>query len=239
MDVTSTNPATTGTPSKSATSSNTASADTSNAKSKSSSEGTTAGALSGDFNTFLRLLTSQMQNQDPLEPTSNTEFVSQLASFSAVEQQTRTNDTLSKMFEQMTLGQGGDVGSWIGKEVLVAGGQTRYAGEPVEIGVETVEGAEKATLLVRDQNGTLVARIPASVTETSVTWDGRNQKGAELPAGLYSFQLESMSGSDTTLGTQDGTVFSKVSEVRLGEDATQLVVAGGKSVDVAAVTAIR
>ncbi len=50
-----------------------------------------ANSIAGDFNTFLRLLTAQMENQDPLEPTNNTEFVAQLASFSAVEQQVEGN----------------------------------------------------------------------------------------------------------------------------------------------------
>ncbi len=51
-------------------------------------------AISGDFETFLKLLTTQMRNQDPLKPMDSTEFVAQLASFSAVEQQIRANDRL-------------------------------------------------------------------------------------------------------------------------------------------------
>ena len=63
-------------------------------RSQSNSAANAAGTISSDFETFLRLLTTQMQNQDPLNPMESTEFASQLAQFSAVEQQVRSNELL-------------------------------------------------------------------------------------------------------------------------------------------------
>jgi flagellar basal-body rod modification protein FlgD len=202
------------------------------------SKNTASNALTGDFDTFIQLLTAQMNNQDPLEPTSNTEFVAQLASFSSVEQQIQTNDTLASMLDRLGSGQAGEVATWIGKDVLVEGGQARYAGAPIEIQADTVSGADKAVLLVRNADGTVVARKTVSTAATSLTWNGTDQNGAALAQGLYSFQIES-SAAGQVIGTQSAKAFSTVSEVRLTENGTQLVVAGGQMIDADEVTAIR
>ena len=61
-----------------------------------------SGALASDFETFLKLLTSQLRNQDPLKPLDSTDFVAQLASFSAVEQQVNTNTKLDQLLGALT-----------------------------------------------------------------------------------------------------------------------------------------
>jgi flagellar basal-body rod modification protein FlgD len=80
---------------------------------------TSAPAVTADYNTFLKLLVTQLQTQDPLNPTDNTEFISQLASFSAVEQQTQTNDKLDQMLSYINAGQGA---SLIGKQLTSSDG---------------------------------------------------------------------------------------------------------------------
>lgn len=82
---------------------------------------TAAPAVTADYNTFLKLLVTQLQTQDPLNPTDNTEFIAQLASFSAVEQQTQTNGKLDKMLAYLNAGEGA---SLIGKQVTSADGKT-------------------------------------------------------------------------------------------------------------------
>jgi flagellar basal-body rod modification protein FlgD len=225
MDVTSTPSATTP-------------ASTQTKSSAKSSEGVAGNALTGDFNTFIRLLTAQMSNQDPLEPTSNTEFVAQLASFSSVEQQILTNDKLTALMDRMGLGGSGDVGSWIGKEVLVEGGYTRFSGDPIKVEVEPVDGSKSAILVVRDEEGVIVARKPVKNGATDLSWDGTNTQANPVEPGLYSFRLEA-SADDKVISTQNAKVFSEVSEVRLTENGTQLVTVGGIAVDADKVTAIR
>jgi flagellar basal-body rod modification protein FlgD len=226
MDVTSTPSATTTASSQKKTSSS------------GSSEGVASNALTGDFDTFIQLLTAQMNNQDPLEPTSNTEFVAQLASFSAVEQQIMTNQTLSSIMNQMGFGEAGQVGSWIGKEVLVKGGLAQFSGEAIDVQVEPVKSVDKAVLLVRDQDGLLVAQTSVKNGATKVTWDGTDTMGNVVDDGLYSFSLES-SAEGKVISTQKAAVFSEVTEVRLTEDGTQLIAAGGVAVNADDVTAIR
>ncbi|WP_424934562.1 flagellar hook capping FlgD N-terminal domain-containing protein [Amaricoccus macauensis] len=227
MDVNSTSAASTSTTSQSS------------ASAASASESAAANALTGDFNTFIQLLTAQMNNQDPLEPTSNTEFVAQLASFSAVEQQILTNDTLSALSEKLGVGQAGEVAAWIGKEVLVEGGYAQYSGTPVEVEVDAVDGAHSAVLVVRDATGTIVARQAANGGATTLTWDGTRSSGTAADHGLYSFQLESSATDGTVISTQRGKVFSAIDEVRLTEDGASLIASGGVTVAANDVTAIR
>lgn len=203
-----------------------------------SSDSVAANALTGDFNTFIQLLTAQMNNQDPLEPTSNTEFVAQLASFSAVEQQILTNETLSTMVKRLGLDQASGIGTWIGKEVLVEGGLASYTGKPIEAEVTLVKNSDHAVLVVRNEKGVIVAQKSASNEAEKVTWDGRDNKGNPVAEGLYSFKLES-SLEGKVISTQSAKVFSEVTEVRLTEDGTQLVTAGGNTVIADDVTAIR
>ena len=86
----------------------------------SASTGTSTAALTSDFQTFLKLMTTQLQEQDPLSPMDSTEYLSQLASFSTVEQQTLTN----KYLESLNLSMGAlgmvQVASWVGNEARAA-----------------------------------------------------------------------------------------------------------------------
>lgn len=91
--------------------------------------GTTgSSSLTSDFQTFLRLMTTQMQEQDPLSPMDSTQFLSQLASFSAVEQQTLTNSQLAALNTQIGALGLAQAASWVGSEAravmpaLVEGG---------------------------------------------------------------------------------------------------------------------
>ncbi len=203
------------------------------------SDGAATNALTGDFNTFIQLLTAQMNNQDPLEPTTNTEFVAQLASFSAVEQQVLTNEKLASIAEGLGLSQASEAATWIGKEVLTEGGYANYTGEPVEIEVDTVEAAEGATLIVRDQSGAIVTRATADKSATTLTWDGTGKNGNPASSGLYTFSVESSAADGTVIGTQKGKVFSAIEEVRLTESGNSLITSGGITLSTDDVTAIR
>jgi flagellar basal-body rod modification protein FlgD len=188
-------------------------------------EGTAAGAVAGDFETFLTLLTTQMRNQDPLKPMDSTEFVAQLASFSAVEQQVRANDRLQGILDVLSGGSPAGLAEWIGREVRVAA-KADFAGEPVEVAVEPVEGADRAVLVVTNDFGGEVARLPVAADARAATWDGADAMGAAVPHGSYGFTLESYAG-EALVGTSAGKVFRRVQEVRVVDGAPVLVVEGG------------
>jgi len=204
---------------------------------RSTDQAESAGALAADFQTFLTLLTSQMRNQDPLKPMESTEFVAQLATFSGVEQQVRSNDRLDAILE--VLGGGGAAGlaQWIGREVR-APGKAAFDGAPVEVGTTPVEGATKAFLLVRNDFDQVVARLPVDPAAESVEWTGTDDMGTPLAHGRYSFAVESFDG-ETPLGTQAGTVFAAVKEVRIADGQQMLVLEEGTRVGLDQVSAVR
>lgn len=94
----------------------------SNTSSHAQTSSTSSGSgITADYNTFLKLLITQLQNQDPTEPVDNTEQIAQLASFSAVEQQTQTNAKLDQLLTYSGLDQ---ASSMIGKNITSADGET-------------------------------------------------------------------------------------------------------------------
>lgn len=204
------------------------------------SEAEDAGALqtaTTDFETFLTLLTTQLQNQDPLNPTDSTEFVAQLASFSQVEQQVRSNDQLEKIYEALGGGASSGLAAWIGAEVRAAA-QASFTGDAVSVLADPVEGATRAVMTVTDEFGQTVATRDVSAAATTLTWDGRNSLGETQPDGLYSFSVASYKDDDL-LETRPGEVFAKVTEVRIEDGETVLVLEGGAQAPVDSVTALR
>lgn len=195
------------------------------------------GAPAGDFQTFLTLLTVQLRNQDPLKPMESTEFVAQLASFSAVEQQIRANDRLEQIFDLLSGGTADGLAQWIGKEVR-APAKGSFAGVPVDIEVTPLADADRAVLVVRNDFDQVVARRAVEPDAGSIAWDGADETGAELAHGRYGFALESYRG-ETLLDTQAGRVFGRVTEVRIEAGAPVLVLEGGAQVKVDEVSALR
>jgi flagellar basal-body rod modification protein FlgD len=207
------------------------------AAAKKADETATANAMAGDFQTFLTLLTTQMRNQDPLKPMESTEFVAQLASFSAVEQQIRANDRLDRIAEILSGGTAEGLAAWIGREVR-APATAAFEGLPVEIEVTPVEKADRAVLVVTNDFGKEVARLAAPADSAAIAWNGEDSVGNRLPEGRYSFRFESYEG-ENLVDTQDGRVFTSVTEVRIADGTPMLVVAGGGQVPLDKVTGIR
>ncbi len=199
---------------------------------------TNAAALTSDFETFLTLLTAQMRNQDPLNPTESTEFVAQLASFSAVEQQIRSNDTLDSILQALS---GGDdlvaLAEWIGREVRFAS-SAPFEGAPLEIETTPIATAETATLVVRNDFGETVRTRPVDTIQRYVVWNGLQDDGTLAAEGDYSFTVEYSTG-DEPLGAIDGRVFVPVAEVRMDGGAGVLVAPDGTQMPLSEVTAVR
>lgn len=199
--------------------------------------GTAGDAIAADFQTFLTLLTTQLRNQDPLSPTDSTEYMSQLASFSGVEQQVRTNDRLDTIISTLGNGSSAGLAAWIGREVR-APAAAAYAGTAIEVGIVPNTAADGAVLVVTNAFGTEVARRTLAADATAATWDGTDDLGAPVAHGDYAFAIESYDG-DTLLGTTPGTVYTTVREVRVVDGETALVLADGSSVPPEAITALR
>ncbi len=196
-----------------------------------------ASKIEANFDTFLALLTAQLRNQDPLEPVDSTDFVAQLAQFSAVEQQVQTNNALNSILGQLGGGDVGSLASWLGAEVQ-SSGPVFFDGSPLTLTTTPSPDATQSNLVVRNAAGEVIARQPVNGIDSKVSWNGLDLNGVSAPEGLYSFTVESANGT-TILPTQQAAGFTKVEEVRVDGDEPILVLQGGDAVALDDVLAVR
>ncbi len=197
-----------------------------------------ASALSSDFETFLRMLTVQMENQDPLNPIQSSDFAVQLATFSGVEQQVRTNDLLSEMISAQSLGGLASFGDWVGREARAPVAAPVEQGAAVEVWPNVPADADEATLVVRDAAGAVVTRLAFDPVAAPVVWDGTDARGAPVPSGVYSFVAETARGGEP-LSADRAEVYAPVSEVRLEAGGPVIVFGNGDSVAAESVSGLR
>jgi flagellar basal-body rod modification protein FlgD len=208
------------------------------AAAKSGATRTSRTGIGADFQTFLRMLTTQMQNQDPLNPMEATDFAVQLATFAGVEQQTRSNQLLESMAARMGQSSVAELAGWIGMEARVPG-PVRFEGAPVTLDAEVPAGAEATVLVVRDSSGREVAREPFPTGAGQVEWAGTGAGGRPLAAGTYDLTVEGFSAG-RLVATAPVRSYAAITEARLTADgAVEVVLTGGRLVDAASVTALR
>lgn len=144
-------------------------------------------ALSGNFDTFLRLLTTQLQYQDPLEPLDATKFTEQLVSYSQVEQQINTNANLSTLIALQKAAAGANAVTYLGKTALTAGPMSSLDAGAASWRYTLPRDAATVQLVIKDASGRTVRSLAGerNTGAHDVTWDGRNDAGAEMPPGAY------------------------------------------------------
>lgn len=212
----------------------TTAATTTSATSTATASATSTG---GDFETFLKMLTTQIQNQDPLNPMESTEFAVQLATFSGVEQQARTNSLLTEMLQGSAGSQLGQLSNWIGKEVRTTS-PVWVDDKPVTLQIEPTAGADAVNLVVLDDKGREVAREDIGTGSGEVDWQGLDADGQPLAEGLYQFRIESMKAG-AVIGTSDVAAYSEVTGAEMTTAGSVLVLAGNNAVSMDDVTALR
>lgn len=194
--------------------------------------------ISSDFETFLRMLTVQMENQDPLNPVDSADFAVQLATFSNVEQQVQTNDLLRELKDQLGTSGMAQLADWVGRDVRSTA-PVALDGNPITLYPALEPGAERATIVVRNSAGTEITQIPIPTDGSPVEWAGVTTDGFPFPAGTYSFDVQSFSGDDL-LGTNPAETYAPVTEVRRNADGTTVIVLPGNvEVNAESVTALR
>lgn len=196
-----------------------------------------AAKAASDFKTFLTLLTTQLRNQDPLKPLQSTEFVAQLASFSSVEQQVKTNDNLAEIQKLLRGSSNAGLASWVGLDVRIQR-DIKFGGTPVEVFISPAKQADRAELVVRNAAGEEVQRQPVLVTDNVMNWAGLAKNGRPLPSATYEFSVESFSGTKL-IDTKPAPVYAKVIEARMDAGKTMLVLSDGSVLPSDSVSAVR
>jgi len=204
-----------------------------------SAEEARADALgSVDFQNFLKLLTAQLRNQDPLSPIESTEFVAQLASFSTVEQLVSANQKLDAIAAAMIGGGIEQFAGWIGKEAELNGAPVYFDGAAgVKFRIAADISVSSVQAVVTDVTGTEVSRFNVQNTDEIQTWDGQIG-GAAAPAGLYVISAAYYQDG-APVRSAPANIFATVNEIRLNNGAPSLRFAGGVEIDPADVVGLK
>lgn len=189
---------------------------------------------------FLTLLVTQLKNQDPLNPTNNTEFVAQLAQFSQLEQSAKQAQLLQRSLDAQAASLQFTLLPMVGRTVTVDHALVQLGSGPAPISYTLDKNAAAVRVNILDPQGQVIRTLdyrdrPAGANISE--WDGRNQNGALMPAGVYQYVL-------TATDTQGASVSARttgqltVSGIRMEEGKAKLVV-GDLSIEPSAVVELR
>ena len=186
---------------------------TSAATTSTSSGSTDASVLGSNLNTFLTLLTTQLQNQDPTSPMDTDQFTQQLVEFSGVEQQINTNNDLKQLIALQTSSEAISAMPMVGKTIQYSESTAPLSNGQASFNYTLPTAAAAANLVVEDANGKVVYETTAATSAGahSFLWNGQNISGATSPDGAYSLNVVAadangnpISATVTSNGTIDG-----------------------------------
>jgi flagellar basal-body rod modification protein FlgD len=169
------------------------------------------------LNTFLKLMVTQLNNQDPFKPMENGEFLGQIAQFGSVTGLEKLNQNFESLAASITSGQALQAGSLVGREVL-APVDAGYLGTGGALRgqVSLEQSSPQVTVRITDQVGQLVREMPmgsAAPGPLNFTWDGMTDLGTFAPPGLYRVSVEAVQ-SDRAVDLQT-KLFAEVESVNL------------------------
>lgn len=179
---------------------------------------------------FLKLFTTQMRYQNPLEPLDNFQMGTQLAQFNTVDSLSRMNETLTRLMAAQNSMNHVQAAGLIGKKVETEGNRLAIQqGAPGE-GMYQLARPARVLIQILDSQGSLVRQIDAGARDTSlqtIGWNGRNQTGSAVPDGIYTFQVIAVDGQGQSVPV---TTFraGTVEGVLLEDGAVTLQVGGDK-----------
>jgi flagellar basal-body rod modification protein FlgD len=201
------------------------------------------GEIAKDYDMFLRLMTAQLKNQDPLQPLDGTEFVAQLAQFSGVEQQIKTNERLDSLLGALTRSAAEVSLGFLGRTVETASGKVELeAGVPAPFAFEVAKPADKAVAVITDADGVEVRKLDVdagTLGRREAIWDGLDGFGNPAPPGVYSIRVEIYDNAGKkVIDKLPVLTRGKVVEARIGADASTLVLSNGAEATMADLRAI-
>jgi flagellar basal-body rod modification protein FlgD len=157
----------------------------------SSSSGVATNTIAGNFQTFLQLLTTQLKNQNPLDPLDTNQFTAQLVQFAQVEQQLKSNDQLSTLVALQKTAQATQALDYVGQTVAVDGDTAPLSGGSATWRA-TVEKPVLATVNIMNSAGQTVmtgTRMLEAGKSQPLVWDGKDSSGLQWPDGNYKMSI--------------------------------------------------
>lgn len=216
-----------------------ASSTASSSSSGSATSGSTGalGALSSNYNDFLTMLTTQLQNQDPTSPMDSSQFTSELVQFSSVEQQINTNTSLGQLIQLTQAGDLTQASSMLGSQVSATSSQLPLQNGKASLSF-TAPAAEPVAIAVYNSAGTQILDTAINATQGSNTWtwNGQDATGTTVPDGAYNVAVMGQ-GSTGTATALPFTVTGTATGVTSGTNSVSLAL-GALSVPFTSVTSV-
>jgi len=194
-------------------------ATTAAAQSVTSTAATASTTLSGNFNTFLTLLTAQLKNQDPTSPLDTNQFTQQLVQYSTVEQQINTNTNLTTLIDLNRASSLYQASAMVGHQVGITSSQLALQDGAASLRF-TLGTAQPVEIAISDASGAALYKgtVQGNAGSNAWTWNGVNSSGKSLADGAYTVSVTAAAGSKaavpfTVLGRATGITMSGTTPV--------------------------
>lgn len=181
---------------------------------------------------FLKLLVTQLKNQDPLKPTDNTEFVSQLAQFSQLEQTAKQASLLQKSLDAQTAALQFTLLPMVGRKVSIDQPLTQLDKGTASLTYALEKDAARAQITIFDQNRKVVRTLNYTNLQAGLNqaqWDGKDDTGAVMPPGVYEYAISALDRQGASVAAKARAQLT-VTGVRMEEGQPKLAV-GAIAVD--------
>lgn len=195
---------------------------------------TTATKLNSDFETFLKMLTTQMKNQDPLNPVDSTEYATQLAMFTSVEQQVLTNDRLAAIQSTLIGNELVQVSDWVGKQARIEG-PFKLGDAPQKFDFPPTDNSAQRFLVIQDALGQVILSRPIAIEATKAEWDG----ASGTVGASYSATVQSHDATGNILSETPAAYYAELAEMRLKDGSVSAILADGSFIALTNILALR
>lgn len=194
--------------------------------------------IADNFDQFLLLLTTQLQNQSPLDPLDTNQFTQQLVQFASVEQQIKTNEMLGSLITSTRAANVSTASSFIGRRIEATGPQAQLADGQAQWTLTLPRAASRAVIEIVDATGSIVATQTRSLQagEQAFTWDGLTSTGAQAPEGTYAIRVQARDAAGQPIDVS--TTFSGVVDALDLTGDEPVLISGGVRVPLGAVTGV-
>ena len=185
--------------------------------------------IAEDFDNFLVLLTTQLQNQDPLEPMDANEFTAQLVRFTTVEQSIASNKNLEALLASANASQAAAAVNYLGTRVEATGTENELTDAGASWTYTLPKASEQTTILIKDSTGNVVFSTAGETNagKHAFDWNGQTQNGTPVPQGVYRIQVTATQPNGDVVGATTGVV-GVVTGVETVDGEQMLTIGGAK-----------
>jgi flagellar basal-body rod modification protein FlgD len=213
---------------------------TSSSSSTSSSDSSSLTSITGNLSTFLKILTTQLSNQDPTDATNTDQFTQELVEFAGVEQQINTNTKLENILTEIKSNGITPLLSYVGKTVQVSDdSQVLVQDGSAKFSYTLTDAATSVKMTIKNSSGNTVTTLTGTGQEGSnlVTWDGTDSRGNQVDDGLYTLTITAKNSSGDSLTASDISLIGVVTGIETSGTTTTLSV-GDANVSASDITAV-